>query len=509
MPAITRRDGLADIIKFPMPSGYGAPKIDDISLLYISLVSLLTSVLLIALFILYRNRKLPFIKLRSTPLTLTAVLLLHLQLVFDLLSHPLNGVLPCGFEYWVMSICLPCGIAAFQVNNWVLFSRAWGQQQLIATRKMQEEDRAVDVGLHASWIGRMKWKWGAMGSQKKMTMVTWILVGVQVVVAVVIYGASRRFHHGVGVMGEEVTGVGCRLGWEWLPSAIWQFVWTYGFGPYILFKIRHIQDTHYWRLQTTLAIMFSLPALPLWLTTWFMPKFYEVNYWWGPNLWFVPGLIAMETCILLFPIIEIWQFKYGKNKRNSESKEGVEKYSEEAMTTCMKSPEWQKLEEFAVMKDLSGENVLFLKAVQKWKSKHQLIASSANSPYLHPAFRTTSPFIGALNRALEDSIEEARPPTPVVRELYAEAESIFRRFISRESAEFPLNLDDAVYTQILDVFTGPEEALEHFGGDVFDQAEAEIYQLVLQNTWVRYVDMKAHNDHVGGCQCKWTFKWPL
>lgn len=69
----------------------------------------------------------------------------------------------------------------------------------------------------------------------------------------------------------------------------------------------------------------------------------------------------METCILLFPIIEIWQFKYGKNKWDSAPKEGVEKYSAEAMTTCMKSPEWQKLEEFAVLKDLSGENVLFLK----------------------------------------------------------------------------------------------------------------------------------------------------
>jgi hypothetical protein len=33
-------------------------------------------------------------------------------------------------------------------------------------------------------------------------------------------------------------------------------MWTYGFGPFILFKIRHIRDTHHWRLQTTLAILF-------------------------------------------------------------------------------------------------------------------------------------------------------------------------------------------------------------------------------------------------------------
>jgi hypothetical protein len=59
------------------------------------------------------------------------------------------------------------------------------------------------------------------------------------------------------------------------------------------------------------------------------------------------------------------------------------------------------------------------------------------------------------------------------------------------------------------VFTSSKEAGENFGGEVFDQAEAEIYQLVLQNTWVRYVDTKAAHDQRGGCQCKWTFKWPL
>jgi hypothetical protein len=42
-----------------------------------------------------------------------------------------------------------------------------------------------------------------------------------------------------------------------IPSALWQGFWTWGFGPWLLFKIRGIHDIHRWRLQTTLVIIFK------------------------------------------------------------------------------------------------------------------------------------------------------------------------------------------------------------------------------------------------------------
>ena len=39
------------------------------------------------------------------------------------------------------------------------------------------------------------------------------------------------------------------------PSIIWQAVWNYIAGPYLLYRIRMIRDIYHWRLQTTLAIV--------------------------------------------------------------------------------------------------------------------------------------------------------------------------------------------------------------------------------------------------------------
>ena len=61
--------------------------------------------------------------------------------------------------------------------------------------------------------------------------------------------------------GERANPVVARI-----PSALWQGFWTWGFGPWLLFKIRKIHDIHRWRLQTTLVIIFkwaySYPSSP-------------------------------------------------------------------------------------------------------------------------------------------------------------------------------------------------------------------------------------------------------
>ena len=70
---------------------------------------------------------------------------------------------------------------------------------------------------------------------------------------VTIFLVSRKFSS-FGITSEAGTAAQCRTGWEWFPSILWQLSWTYGFGPYALFRIRKIRDTHHWALQTSLAI---------------------------------------------------------------------------------------------------------------------------------------------------------------------------------------------------------------------------------------------------------------
>lgn len=40
-----------------------------------------------------------------------------------------------------------------------------------------------------------------------------------------------------------------------IPSIFWQFVWSWIVGPCVLWQTRKIKDTHYWTLQTRLAVI--------------------------------------------------------------------------------------------------------------------------------------------------------------------------------------------------------------------------------------------------------------
>ncbi|KAF8250869.1 hypothetical protein K440DRAFT_653406 [Wilcoxina mikolae CBS 423.85] len=511
----------------PDPPNYGTLRLSGIGMTYIAVAVIFSALVAAGMAVLLRHRNLPFIRLRKVPLIILALVLLHLQLVFDLLVYPLNGALPCSAEYWIMAVCLPAGVAAFQINNWVLFSRVWGQKHLLSlytrSKGALAEDRAKDVALHGSFAQRQWYKWAQLCILKKMYILVAVGTAILFVISLVIFLISRRFHASFGLVGAKATAFQCHFGWEWFPSSIWQAIWTYGVGPFILFKIRKIRDTHHWRLQTTLVILFSLPALPLWLSTWFTPDFYNMNTYWPPNLWFVPGLAAMEITILIFPLMEIYSFK--KQQRKAKEEPGhtkFSKYSVAALDCALRGHGIHRLEEFAVNKDLSGENILFLKGVGSWKSKWQ----------------------AAQNNGTPSGLEFA-----IKRELYDEAESIWKRLIDRDSAKFPLNIDDSIYRCLERVFgasypcgmrTGSdlsshivpfadditpltEKALEAglhevktkklpglsmfagkssqspsepcitppgmgFCGEVFDRAEASVRQMVLENTWVRYVD---------------------
>ncbi len=40
-----------------------------------------------------------------------------------------------------------------------------------------------------------------------------------------------------------------------IPSSFWQLFWSCIYGPYLLYKVRNISDTHLWRLQTIICII--------------------------------------------------------------------------------------------------------------------------------------------------------------------------------------------------------------------------------------------------------------
>jgi hypothetical protein len=89
------------------PPHYGTPLMDTTGKIYVILTVVWSVLIGGGTLVFLRHRNLPFIRLKNVRLVIAALALLHLQLVFDALQYPLNGALPCVFEFWIMNICLP------------------------------------------------------------------------------------------------------------------------------------------------------------------------------------------------------------------------------------------------------------------------------------------------------------------------------------------------------------------------------------------------------------------
>lgn len=66
-----------------------------------------------------------------------------------------------------------------------------------------------------------------------------------------------KYHPSFGLRGTGIKGdtvpeqlIDLGRGWEWWPSVVWQFIWTWGVAPYLIYKAWNIRDTMGWRTQT-------------------------------------------------------------------------------------------------------------------------------------------------------------------------------------------------------------------------------------------------------------------
>ena len=79
----------------------------------------------------------------------------------------------------------------------------------------------------------------------------------QILVTVLMYIISRKWHSSWGIPGTEAQGStheerihDMARGWEWWPTVFWQCIWAWIVAPTILWRSRHIRDTQGWRVQT-------------------------------------------------------------------------------------------------------------------------------------------------------------------------------------------------------------------------------------------------------------------
>lgn len=104
--------------------------------------------------------------------------------------------------------------------------------------------------------------------------------------------ACRKYHPSFGIPGTEIRGAtlpeqlrDLGIGWEWWPSVVWQFIWTWGVAPVLIWKSWSVHDSMGWRTQTVGACVSGLHATPMFLIASYAPAFYKVNAYFHPSQW--------------------------------------------------------------------------------------------------------------------------------------------------------------------------------------------------------------------------------
>lgn len=361
---------------------------------------------------------------------------------------------------------------------------------------------------------------------------------VQVFLTVGMWVACKKYHPSFGIPGTEIRGatfpeqlIELGRGWEWWPSVLWQVIWTWGVAPVLIYRAWSIRDTMGWRTQTIGACLSGLHATPMFMISTYVPVFYPINAYFHPSQWIHLNTFFIEIFVVFIPIYQvIRQWSIERSVRSSSKWEAssdtttlhiltqkaststlVEKdhvlsyitsheHGDRLFTLTALNRVLQEqpgpLQEFSACNDFSGENIAFLTRVSQWKSTFN-------------------------NNKLELDKAEHRV------DVYNSALQIYIDFVSPRDAEFPLNLSSQMLKQLEDMFEGPARLLlgearidpalpftsffdnmsrphtteseatvqarytgeinAEFDVSVFDQAQTHIKDLVLLNTWPKFV----------------------
>ncbi|KAK2615667.1 hypothetical protein N8I77_002405 [Diaporthe amygdali] len=400
---------------------------------------------------LWYRRDTPLLRIRGLNLSFAAIGFLHTYWMAVQMAY-IADPFPAQAEYWIMGIYLPFGIALFHASN-TRFLYIAKQQRRRFVRKSYPIGKPTPTTV-----------WGRIQQLDHTQKMLWIIgmgMVLQLILTIVMYLLSRKFHPSFGVGGTEVGGSPWDVnhqqarGWEWWPSIIWQFFWSWIVAPIVLWRARRIHDTLGWRTQTLACCLAGLPATPMWLIALYVPGMSRVNRYWIAPQWIALSIMFLEIFSIFLPCWQVWRHRSlrqetidmitaweskthnhngersstlgatsilggSPSQKSWKAISTVEKastvdsvgtaYSGESMLS-MGALEYvlehnpDPLRQFSALKDFSGENVAFLTAVAEWKNRYRAIGKGE-----------------------------------AARDAYNKALHIYAEFIGPKDAEFPINI---------------------------------------------------------------------
>lgn len=434
------------------------PVIDNVSIWWITWLVFWTLIVVSGMVYLICNRHMPSVRMRGISVSLIAVVMLHLYWMSCQIGRIIGPLAPADGEYWIMGTYFPLGVALFQASN-SRFLHVAKQQRRYADGSSSESKPVTGKGL----VARFK----RASYTTKLVIVVGTGMAFQLFMTVFIYCISRKFHESWGIPGTEVHGTpmeqaaAAGRGWEWWPTCFWQLFWAWVVAPIILWKSRHINDTHGWRTQTIGCCIAGLPAAPMWLIAVHVDAMQVVNQYFIPPQWICLSIMFLEIFTVLLPCWEVmrqkslsketkesiaqWETKNrvtasGAKSLNTNSSvmesiltgkksttSSVDSAASNESILTMSALEYvlernpAPLLEFSALRDFSGENIAFLTAVADWKSS------------LPAAARGSSTTIAEVESGSVNMRE-------LVRERFNRALRIYAEFVSTRDAQFPINI---------------------------------------------------------------------
>ncbi|KAF4333976.1 hypothetical protein FBEOM_12200 [Fusarium beomiforme] len=536
-------------------------RFEGIAILWIAFSSVWTILLVAGMAFLYGRRDMPILRIRGLLLSFSSVILLHLYWLAVQWVYVIALLFPPAVEFWIMSIWLPFGIALFHASNSRFLYIAKSQKNLfVSSHARPKSERVQKRGL----IGR----YSNLDYTNRMLVLVGLGMLFQLLLTTFMFLVSRKFHDSFGISGTEVTGTesqrkaAARKGWEWWPSIVWQLVWAWVIAPVILWKSRNIRDTQGWRVQTIACCLANLHAAPMWLIALYLPAMAPVNNVFVPPQWIALSIMIIEVFTIFLPCWEVFrhqslrqetldiisQWEYNKKTKASGSAKsdstGLTIAARSSRTTLSKGESLQTfnssdtiftmgalenilernpepLQQFSALRDFSGENIAFLRAVAEWKSSlpaHFRGSSNQDSPatqvLIHERFnsalRIYATFISTrdaefqVNLSSNDLKKLENIFEPSARVLYGDKRAVdpalpFESFNMtslanvNSSATSTHGSEDGIFS-ISRELNGSVlwwgDIPDRFDGSVFDDAEASIKYLVLTNTWPKFVKAK-------------------
>lgn len=231
-----------------------------------------------------------------------------------------------------------------------------------------------------------------------------------------------------------------------VPSVLWQFLWSWGFGPYVLWKTRKIQDTHYWSISTRLSVLAGLPGTPMWLAFLYSSRFDNFNSYWPAAMWFAPGLMVMQVTSIVMPLLDIYRNNSYQHKRAPSivsTTSTLVSTITNSSTSSRKSKtlannydafehqlmhNMQPLFIFAATRDFTAENIQFLREVKDFKRKWQSLGSSTGQ-------------------------SSSKMSSTQKRMMFEDAARIYFELISPSTSRCSINVNSRIYADLEQMFS--------------------------------------------------------